>query len=267
VGTLYVVEMLPLESHSITLRARRILEQASMIVALPRDIHTARNRLKGCGLEAESITPYDPETVLAVLQAGDVVLLADTSSGLDALDQLLVDRSISVVPIPGAVDLVTALTLSGLATDRFTYLGPLPTSLPDLIAVWQDVATESSTLVCRTQGTDLNEPLDTLTAVLGQRRIALFQAGAIWRGSTNHLPRTPVTASEPVILIVEGADKQTEIWPEDRVRTEIRAHLERGTSPRDIAATIAVRAGWKKRQVYALTTEIKNRSHLDAAED
>ena len=262
-GTLYVIEMPPLERQDITLRARRILEQVSVVVALPQNVQTARSRLCGCGIQSKPVEPYDQETVLAGLQAGDVALLAHTSSEIDALVQSLVKRDIPIVPIPGAVDQVTALIMSGFPTERFTFLGSLPTSRPELIAVWQSIAGEPHTVVCNALVKDLSEVFDTLRTVLGGRRVVLYQAGLIWRGNTSQAPTELEKTTNPVILVIESAGKQIEVWSEEKVRTEIKANLKRGASARDIAHEIAVHSGWKKRQIYAMATKIKAGSHPD----
>lgn len=262
-GTLYVVEMPPWRCQDMTLRARRILEGALVIVTLPQDIQVAQSRLVECDVQLKSVEPYDQEAVLAALKTGDVALLGHVASRIDRLIRPLFEHNIPIVPVPGPVDQITALVLSGFSAERFVLLGSLPASPAELVAVWQSIQYEPLTIVCDTSAQHLGMAFDTLRSVLGQRRIVVCREESVWRGDTSELPPEPEGTGCQVVLVIQGALKQVEVWSEERIRTEIETNLQRGASPREFAAEIATRSGWRKRQVYALAMAIKAESHPD----
>ncbi|MBN1582522.1 MAG: hypothetical protein JXA89_17570 [Anaerolineae bacterium] len=256
-NTLYLVEMPPLAGQDMPLRARRILDQVSMVVSLPQDVQTAQSRLDGYGIPFKSVEPYNQESILAALQTGDIALLAHTSGKIEALVQSLIEHDIPIVPIPGPVDPITALIVSGLPAERFTFLGSVPTSRSELIAAWQSIKNEPYTIVCDALIENQKEIFDTLQTVLGKRRITLYQAGLIWRGNTSQSPTGLGEMTNTITLVIEGAVQQAEVWSEEKVRRAIKIKLAKGASPREIAHEIATRSGWKKRQIYALVTTSK----------
>ena len=256
-GTLYIVEMPPLDRRDLTLRARRILEQVPVVVTLPQDVQVAQNRLFGCGIQHKSVEFYDRETILAHLKTGDVALLARISSRIDQPMQSLLEHDIPMIPIPGPVDPITALVASGFSAERFVFLGSLPASPSELVVVWQSIENDPHTVVCDTLAQNLGVAFDTLVSVLGQRRMAVYHEESIWRGDTSQLPPEPAGTSGQVILAIQGAVKHVEVWSEAKIRAEIEANLQRGASLREFVAELATRSGWQKRQIYALATAIK----------
>ena len=71
------------------------------------------------------------DEIFAALKAGDVALISDAGTpGISdpgfELIAAAIERGYEVIPLPGASALTTALVGSGMASDRFVYLGFLP---------------------------------------------------------------------------------------------------------------------------------------------
>ncbi len=251
-GTLYIVEMPTSGCDAITDRARQTLLRASLLLA--QDTSTARQWLETCGIRTPLAQVGRVQTTLDALRRGDVALLAPTLRLPHAWVRSLIEQGISPVPIPGPVTEITALILSGLPVDRFTFLGRLPAARQARRQALHAVQCERRTLLCTASTQTWAEVQRDLLDILGDRRAALYQPETLWRGRIGQAPTTWRDTPPPVIVIA-GASTSPPVWSTSRVREQIRAMQADHLSRRDIARQIAARSGWKKRRVYALLVE------------
>jgi 16S rRNA (cytidine1402-2'-O)-methyltransferase len=121
--------------EDVTLRALRVLREASLIAA--EDTRTTRRLLTRYDIHTPLTSYYEHnkigkiEAILAALAGGDVALVSDAGMpGISDPGYELVGAALAagftVTPIPGASAPVSALAASGLPTDRYQYLGFLP---------------------------------------------------------------------------------------------------------------------------------------------
>ncbi len=135
-GTLYIVATPIGNLEDITLRALRTLSGVDTIAA--EDTRRTRNLLTHHGISRPLVSYHDHNKVkqaprlLAMLQAQQSVALV-TDAGTPGISdpayyllQAVLLHDISVVPIPGVTAAITALSVSGLPTDRFVFEGFLP---------------------------------------------------------------------------------------------------------------------------------------------
>lgn len=137
-GILYIVATPIGNLEDITLRALRILKETKTIFA--EDTRSTINLLKHHNIEIdgkEIISFFEgnedqkTKEVFLKLQNGDVVLVSESGTPLISdpgfkLIREFVNLGIKIESIPGATALITALTLSGLPTNAFLFLGFLP---------------------------------------------------------------------------------------------------------------------------------------------
>lgn len=135
-GTLFVVATPIGNLEDLTVRAVRILREVAL-VACEDTRHTAR-LLASEGIRTPTTSYFEHnerfkgERILQVLREGnDVALVTDAGTpGLSDPGYRLVRdaraEGLSVVPVPGPNAAVAALSVSGLPTDRFLFIGFLP---------------------------------------------------------------------------------------------------------------------------------------------
>jgi 16S rRNA (cytidine1402-2'-O)-methyltransferase len=135
-GTLYVVATPIGNLEDITLRALRVLGSVDMIAA--EDTRHTRKLLTHHGISRPLISFHAHNEqrqvphLLAMLQEGrSIALVTDAGTpGISdpgySLLQALVPHAIPIVPIPGPVAAIAALSIAGLPTDRFVFEGFLP---------------------------------------------------------------------------------------------------------------------------------------------
>jgi 16S rRNA (cytidine1402-2'-O)-methyltransferase len=271
VGTLYVVRAPAGDPEDLTLRARRVLAEAVCLVA--DDLSAARRLLAHHGLKTHLLPLLNPadsagvDSVLAVLATRDVALLLTDPSPVPvdagaALIAVALERGLAVVPIPGPALPITALVISGLPTDAFVYLGPLPAAPSDRTALFASVASERRTLVALAPSLDLAGALGAVSIVLGDRPVAVMttsQQGRqeVWRGTSTQAPEPSemselLAATDICVLVIGGASAQRLRWEQDRLEAEIRAHLRKGTGARAVSGQLAAESGWSRREIYRL---------------
>lgn len=131
--TLYVVATPIGNLEDITLRAKRILLETPVIAC--EDTRHTGNLLKLLGNERPkkyiSIRDFNEnqvvEKILMELEYQDVALVSDAGTPLISDPGFkLVRAAKRIVPIPGPCAAITALSASGLPTNKFSFLGFLP---------------------------------------------------------------------------------------------------------------------------------------------
>jgi 16S rRNA (cytidine1402-2'-O)-methyltransferase len=236
VGILYVVGAPAGDPDDLTLRARRILAEARLVVA--ERLESARRLLTHHGVATASSALAEQDAWLAALEAGDVALLLNAGapgpSGPElALIRAAIERGWPVVPIPGPALSLTALVLSGLPADSFVYLGERHDLLRDMIG-------ERRTLVLAVSPDQVDSLLAELRDILGERPLA----------------------QRPGVLVVGGAQDEPVRWDEARLRAEIHQALRRGLRVKETSQRLAEESGWPRREVYQLAVDLA-RSRAD----
>src|SRR3972149_7297374 len=113
--------------EDISLRALRTLREVKLIAA--EDTRKTKRLLTTYDIKTPMTSYYEHnkltklDYILDCLQGGDVALVSDAGTpGIsDPGYELILEasrRGVAVVPIPGASSVITAPTVSGLATDR-----------------------------------------------------------------------------------------------------------------------------------------------------
>ena len=171
-----------------------------------------------------------------------------------------------VEPVPGPSAVLAALVASGLPTDRFLFLGFLPREAGRRRDDLARVRTLDATLVLFEAPGRVGTTLGDLAAVLGGgRRAAVAREltklhEEFVRGTLEALAAQFAKAPPrgEVTVVVEGAPAgaAAEAATVD-VEAEVRAALERGDSPKAIAARLALRTGKPRRAIYQLAIALK----------
>lgn len=135
-GTLYIVPTPIGNLEDITIRALRILKEVDIIAA--EDTRHTRNLLNHFAIDTPLISYYREkeaersEEILLRLQEGrNIALVSDAGTpGISDPGAVVVRQAhelgLTVVPLPGASALTTALSASGITSTGFLFLGFLP---------------------------------------------------------------------------------------------------------------------------------------------
>lgn len=268
-GTLYLVGTPIGNLEDISLRALRVLAQVSLIAA--EDTRRAQILMRRYQI-ATPVTSYFEgnkreklEVLLRALESGDVAVISEAGMpGLSdpgyELVRAAIERGIPIVPIPGPSAVITALVVSGLPTDSFVYLGFLPRRDAERRRLLAEMADEPRTLVAFEVPHRLRSSLADITALLGDRRIALCREltklhEEVWRGRVSAACAyfAEVEPRGEFTLVIEGATPEQRRWSEAEVRAALEALLRQGVSRSQAAKQVAQASGWSRADVYALS--------------
>ncbi len=182
-GRIYIVSTPIGNLEDITLRALRVLKDVGLIAAESRD-HT-RKLCSHYSIKTPIISynsrnkHFKGAQLIEKVKSGlDIAIVSDAGTpGLSdpgsKLVQEAVEEHIEVTPIPGVSASLAALSVSGLRTDRFVFVGFLSNKGGRRRKELKKLQTEWKTLVFFESPHRLIKMLDDMNEILGDRNIAL----------------------------------------------------------------------------------------------
>ncbi|WP_406202414.1 16S rRNA (cytidine(1402)-2'-O)-methyltransferase [Kitasatospora sp. NBC_01560] len=218
-----------------------------------------------------------PELVEALLGGARVLLVTD--AGMPSVSDpgyrlvaAAVAADIKVTAVPGPSAVLTALALSGLPVDRFTFEGFLPRKTGDRARQLASVATEPRTMVFFEAPHRIAEALTAMAGAFGDDRPA-----AVCRELTKtyeEVKRGPLGelaawAAEGVrgeiTVVVAGAPPAApkELTPAELARL-VAVREEAGERRKEAIAAVAEAVGLPKREVFDAVVAAKNAERAQA---
>jgi 16S rRNA (cytidine1402-2'-O)-methyltransferase len=206
------------------------------------------------------------DRILELIEAGkDVSLVSD--AGTPAISDpgyRLVrearDHALSVIPVPGPSAVVAALSVSGLPTDRFLFVGFLPRKPGARRAAIEELRSERATLVFFESPLRAVALLADLLEILGDRQAFLCREATklheeYVRASLSELRRLlqqRAAQKGEFVLVVTGAPSAAAAASDDEIRQRFVRLREEGLSRREAVKQIARSLGMPARSVYAV---------------
>lgn len=273
-GTLYLVPTPIGNLGDISRRCAETLEAVDLIAA--EDTRVTLKLLNHLGLKKPLVSYYRHNTdeagekLLERLMAGeDVALVTDAGTPAvsdpgEALVALCAQNGVNVTALPGPCALVTALSVSGLPTARFTFEGFLPMNKKNRRAQLESLKNEERTMIFYEAPHKLTATLADLAETFGaERRISLCRELTKLH---EEILRTTLAgavevyrAKEPrgeFVLVVEGAEaaEEDEATLDDGLE-RVKALISEGASRKDAVKQAAKELGLSRNELYAATLE------------
>ncbi|MGA8848264.1 MAG: 16S rRNA (cytidine(1402)-2'-O)-methyltransferase [Dehalococcoidia bacterium] len=222
-SVLYVIATPIGNLEDISLRALRLLREVKLVAA--EDTRTTRHLLNAYNIKTP-LTSYHEHSkrakldyLLDYLEKEDLALVSE--AGMPGLSdpgyELIVaaiERGISVVPIPGASAVITALVVSGLPTDQFLYVGFLPRRKGQRQRLLSSIVDEPRTIVAFETPHRIRETLSDIEEILGDRRLSVCREltkvhEEIFRGRVSQAREHFAEPRGEFSLVIEG---KTRAW-------------------------------------------------------
>ncbi len=268
-GILYVVATPVGNRDDITLRALNVLREVDLIAAEDTrktrgffTLHAIKNNLISYHEHNEAErTP----TLITKLQKGVSIALVSNAGTPTVSDpgyrliEAAIKNHLNVIPIPGVCAATAALSVAGLPTDSFIFVGFLAKKKAKRLRQLNELASEPRTLIFyespRRILTLLNETID----VMGNRRGVLaremtklheeFIRGRLSEIADQLEDRNDIKG-ECTLLVAGNDSDKNQSWP--GVRQQIEAEVVAGqNSLSAIAREIASTSGLAKNRIYA----------------
>ena len=274
-GTLYVVATPLGNLDDLSPRAAATLRQVAAVVA--EDTRHTKPLLAHAGARGALVSFHAHSSaaalrrILHLLGTGkDVALVTDagTPAVSDPGAELVAAaraRDVNVVTVPGPTAVAAALSVSGLAADRYLFLGFLPRKGGERRRLLDFVAQSEWTVVLFEAPPRVAALLEDLAAACGgERRAAvareLTKVFEETRAGTLEELAGYYAAAPPrgeVTVLVAGAGKRVrEEEPPPDAEARARALLAQGMTRRDVANQIAAETGITRNTAYRLVNEL-----------
>lgn len=276
-STLYLVATPIGNLADISERAIKVLSEVDFIAA--EDTRNSMRLLSHFGISKPLVSYYEHnkrergEEIIARLQGGESCALI-TDAGMPAISdpgedlvRLCAERGVTVTTVPGACAMITALTLSALATSRFVFEGFLPVQKKQRKERISVLMREERTFILHEAPHKLKTTLSELSDALGgDRRIAICRE---LTKLNEEVVRTTLSGAcelyrekEPrgeYVLVIEGGsalpDEKNESVSEDELKSEVDALCEKGMSKNQAIKTVATSHGMSRNELYSLLIE------------
>ena len=264
-GTLYVVGTPIGNLEDLSPRATRVLREVALVAA--EDTRVTRRLLAHIGAHPRLISFHEHnwrerlEPILQALEEDDAALVSDAGMpGVSDPGRELVAaaaaKGVRIESVPGPSAVTTALAVSGLPADAFTFLGFLPRRRSERQARLREAAASPFTLVLFEAPHRLRAILEDMTAILGDRPIAVCREltklhEEVFRGTASAALEHFDSPRGEFVLVIAGA--APEAPPEDDTDSIRRFLLERraaGVGSRDAVAEAARRFGIPRNRAY-----------------
>src|SRR5262245_20460055 len=268
-GTLYVVATPLGNLEDITLRALRVLREVTLVAC--EDTRRTARLLAAHDIRTPTTSYFEHNErwkggrILEALRDGrDVALVSDagTPAVSDPGYRLVRDAraaGLPVVPVPGPSAAIAAVSVSGLPTDRFLFVGFLPARAGARKRALEELAGRVETLVVYESPHRLTESLDDMRAVLGDRDAFLCREATkaheeYRRGRLGELRDMLAARGEvkgEIVLVVAGAgEERVTAAPPPDLRALFAQLTTSGMTRRQAVKEAARRLGRPAREVY-----------------
>ncbi|MBW2108350.1 MAG: 16S rRNA (cytidine(1402)-2'-O)-methyltransferase [Deltaproteobacteria bacterium] len=275
-GTLFVVATPIGHLEDITLRAIRTLREADLIAA--EDTRHTRKLLTRHEIATPLISFFDhnkekrtPQLLKKLLSGASIALVSDAGTpgvsdpGYHLITRAL-SRSIPVVPVPGPSAAIAALSVSGLPSDSFVFLGFVPRKPGKRRAFLEALQFEPRTLIFYESPRRLAGLIKTMRDVFGDRQAVLARELTkihedVLRKNLSGIGRY-LRTDDPLkgecTLLVAGFQYQKDVDPE-AVQSYVKWLRHRGLSPSESAKRAARELGVSRNLAYQQALKLEKK--------
>jgi 16S rRNA (cytidine1402-2'-O)-methyltransferase len=268
-GTLYIVSTPIGNLEDITLRALRVLKAVDVIAA--EDTRHSLKLLNHYGISKPLISYWkekekarSDKIITRLLSGQSVALISDAGTpGISDPGTVLIRRAIEeiiqIVSIPGPTAFIAALSISGIATDEFTFVGFLPSKKIQRRNALKTLSFETRTLVFYEAPhrilqtlTDMKDMLPGRCAVVAKEITKIHEE--VLRGTIPEILSILLTTkiAGEFIIIVEGREDKKRQIDED-VLMEVVVLMKKGLGRKEAVKKIARAYGISTKELYDMS--------------
>jgi 16S rRNA (cytidine1402-2'-O)-methyltransferase len=273
-GTLYVVATPIGNLEDMTFRAVFVLQNVDAIAA--EDTRHTGKLLQHFQVAKPQISYHDHNRnsrlsdLLSRLRQGKAIALV-TDAGMPGISdpgyelvKACVEEGFPVVPIPGASAVITALSASGLPSDRFVFEGFLPAKRQERRERLESLQLESRTLVFYEAPHRIRQTLQDLADTFGSDRSIVLARELtklheeFWRGTLTEAI-AHYTQQDPqgeYTLVVAGCETRPPQLSESALKAELQDLIRQGLSRSQASRQLAQQTSRPRREIYQLALAI-----------
>ena len=254
-------------------RAAETLRQAKLILA--EDTRVTGKLLKHVGAKTpmrrydDHTRDVDRDLIVERLATEAIAIVSDAGTPLISDPGYKLVRAARqagrvIRTVPGPCAAIAALTLAGLPTDRFLFLGFLPAKTKARADAIREVENIRASLILYESGQRLHDTLVDLSNILGHRECAVAREMTKLHEEcvTGSLPELAAFYADTVpkgeIVVVVGPPLEAETASDETIDRLLESALER-LSPSRAAAEVAEQLGIPRKRAYERALDIGGR--------
>jgi 16S rRNA (cytidine1402-2'-O)-methyltransferase len=251
-------------------RLKETLEQADLIAA--EDTRRAKRLFADLNLEIKApvISLFEENEIVKIpdiiekLKSGlKVVVISD--AGTPAISDpgyrlvaKAIEENISITVIPGPSAVLSALVLSGLPTDRFSFEGFIARKGKERTEILNNLNTQSRTMVIFESPRRTLQTLQDIQEIVGDdRKAAVVREISktyeeVIRGSLKELV-TWANSKEvlgEITLVIAGVENTGKKEVDDQAIAEVKQLIAAGSSFKDAVQEVSTQRGLSRRELY-----------------
>lgn len=208
------------------------------------------------------------KTVLKYLENGyDVALVSDAGMPIVSdpgyhVSTLAMEAGFSVIPIPGASASLSALIVSGISPQPFTFYGFLDSKTTKRKKELESLKEHKETIIFYEAPHRIKDMLLDMQAVFGDRNICLAREitkkfEEILRGRISEIIEVCDTLKGEMVVVCEGASGEDESYKDVDVISQVDELILAGKVKNDAIKMVAKRMGISKQELYKAYIESK----------
>ena len=266
-SNLYVVATPIGNLSDLTGRAIEILSAVPRVAA--EDTRVTRKLLNHIGafpkLDSlhEHTSPRRLKAIINHLESSDIAVVTDAGTpGISDPGPVLVEAAIAaghtIVPVPGASAIITALSVTGWRFDRFLFLGFLPRKTSEKTAALDSTLTEPGPIVIYESPHRVKATFRDINAIFPDRQLVVCREltkhyEEIFRGDAKSALSHFKEPRGEFAVVIKGVGEQAATRLAEKSILEVLVELEsQGLKGRSIVDRVVEITGASKNIVYRL---------------
>jgi len=259
--------------EDVTLRTLEVLGRVEVVAC--EDTRHTRKLLDRHGLQPPRLVSFHEhnetarlDEVLAVVRAGrDVALVSDAGMpGVSdpgyTLVRACVNEGLPFTVLPGASAVSTALVLSGLPTDRFTFVGFLPRGRQRVLGALESAGATGGSIVAFESPRRVRATLEAVAGCWPARRVVVCREltkvfEQVLRGTADEVLALLSAEPKGEIVLVLGPPPDPEPVASAEVDEALRVMLARGLGTKEAAGVVAALSGMPARDAYRAALAVR----------
>lgn len=259
-------------------RLKETLEQADLIAA--EDTRRAKRLFADLNLDIKApvISLFEeneiekiPDIIEKLKNGSKVVVISD--AGTPAISDpgyrlvtKVIEENISITVIPGPSAVLSALILSGLPTDRFSFEGFIARKGKERTEILNNLNTQSRTMVIFESPRRTLQTLQDIQEIVGDdRKAAVVREISktyeeVIRGSLKELvawANSKEVLGE-ITLVIAGVENTGKKEVDDQAIAEVKQLIAAGSSFKDAVQEVSTQRGLSRRELYEASLRLES---------